>query len=114
MVPVNIWDFLSIKNNALREKTTPTKHVVPVWCPWCPLSELDDFVQDLFIAVSSIHLFSGYLFTFKQRGNSVLAIIGAHPPKLLDQVAMLNALLPSLLNVAKHFLNICFSNVRKF
>jgi len=30
VVPVNIWDFLSIKNNALREKTTPTKHVVPV------------------------------------------------------------------------------------
>ena len=75
---------------------------------WCPLSELNDFVQDLFIAVSSIHLFSGYLFTLKQRGNSVLAIIGANPPKLLDQVAMPNAFFPGLLDLPKHLLNICF------
>ena len=109
VVPVNIWGFLSSKNSALREKTTPTKHVVPVWCPWCPLSELDDFVQDLLVAVSSIHLFSGYLFTLKQRRNSVLALIGAHPPKLFDQVAMLNAFFPGLFNVPKHFLDVCFS-----
>ena len=49
---------------------------------------LNYLVDNLFPAIPHIHLFSGYLFTLKQRGNSVLAIIGAHPPKLLDQTAM--------------------------
>lgn len=76
---------------------------------WCPVAGfLDNFIDDFGFAVARIHLFSGYLFTLKQRGNSVLAIIGAHPPKLLDQIAMLNAFFSGLLNIAKHFFNIGF------
>ena len=81
-----------------------------MWCPVVPCGQfLDDFIDDFGFAVARIYLFSGYLLALKQRGNSVFSIIGAHPPKLLDQVAMPDALLPGLLNVAKHFLNIGFS-----
>ena len=80
-----------------------------MWCPVVPCGQfLDDFIDNFGFAVARIYLFSGYLLALKQRGNSVLAIIGAHPPKLLDQVAMLDAFFPGLPNVAKHLLNICF------
>ena len=87
-----------------------TDHHKNMWCPVVPCGQfLDDFIDDFGFAVARIHLFSGYLFTLKQRGNSVLAIIGAHPPKLLDQVAMLDAFFPGLFDISKHLFNICFS-----
>ena len=74
--------YLYEENNMLQP--TPDHHK-NMWCPVVPCGQfLDDFIDDFGFAVARIHLFSGYLFTLKQRGNSVLAIIGAHPPKLLD------------------------------
>ena len=39
---------------------------------WCPVVGLKGFVDDFWLIAASIHLFSGYLFTFKERGNGVL------------------------------------------
>ena len=103
--PHFLWWAESFKINGL---IPPTELCGALWWACGAHWWLNYLVDNLFAAIPHIHLFSGYLLALKQRGNSVLAIIGAHPPKLLDQIAMLNAFFPGLLNVAKHLLNICF------
>ena len=79
-----------------------------MWCLVVGVVGLKDFVDDFWLTVPSNPLFSGYLFTFKERGNSVLTIVRTHVPKFPDQITVYNTFFTGLLDVTKHFLDVGF------